>query len=215
MAKQINSTSTKIEKSFGATFFEKLKRHAVEYSGTSLMVGGLACCFKSIADQTMVKIAEGGIVNLLAETNMMRFGLSVSTLGMTAFVIGQLLNDRREQREKLEKSREAMESLKNSLLHDKSPDLALFLRGEGYKVNLRRELYGKERIPEIDEYYQALKKFYDEHPKTSDIFESKEISKLFTSTQDAIVSQNLIDDHRIEAIKAVRPDYSEPSFFGN
>ena len=139
MAKQINSTSTKIEKSFGAAFFEKLKRHAVEYSGTSLMVGGLACCFKSIADQTMVKIAEGGIVNLLAETNMMRFGLSVSTLGMTAFVIGQLLNDRREQREKLEKSREAMESLKNSLLHDKSPDLALFLRGEGYKVNLRRE----------------------------------------------------------------------------
>ena len=204
--KQINSSSTKIEKSFGATFFEKLKRHAVEYSGTSLMVGGLACCFKSIADQTMVKIAEGGIVNLLAETNMMRFGLSVSTLGMTAFVIGQLLNDRREQREKLEKSREAMESLKNSLLHDKSPDLALFLRGEGYKVNLRRELYGKERIPEIDEYY---------HPKTSDIFESKEIVKMFTSTQDAIVSQNLIDDHRIEAIKAVRPDYSEPSFFGN
>ena len=196
--KQINSSSTKIEKSFGAAFFEKLKRHAVEYSGTSLMVGGLACCFKSIADQTMVKIAEGGIVNLLAETNMMRFGLSVSTLG-----------------EKLEKSREAMESLKNSLLHDKSPDLALFLRGEGYKVNLRRELYGKEIIPEIDQYYQALKKFYDEHPKTSDIFESKEISKLFTSTQDAIVSQNLIDDHRIEAIKAVRPDYSEPSFFGN
>ena len=203
MVKQINSTSTKIEKSFGATFFEKLKRHAVEYSGTSLMVGGLACCFKSIADQTMVK------------TNMMRFGLSVSTLGMTAFVIGQLLNDRREQREKLEKSREAMESLKNSLLHDKSPDLALFLRGEGYKVNLRRELYGKERIPEIDQYYQALKKFYDEHPKTSDIFESKEIAKMFTSTQDAIVSQNLIDDHRIEAIKAVRPEYNEPSFFGN
>ena len=38
---------------------------------------------------------------------------------------------------------------------------------------------------------------------------------MFTSTQDAIVSQNLIDDHRIEAIKAVRPEYNEPSFFGN
>lgn len=210
--KQINSSSTKIEKSFGATFFEKLKRHAVEYSGTSLMVGGLACCFKSIADQTMVKIAEGGIVNLLAETNMMRFGLSVSTLGMTAFVIGQLLNDRREQREKLEKSREAMESLKNSLLHDKSPDLALFLRGEGYKVNLRRELYGKERIPEIDDFYALVAKINDSSSNANNIFENSEFTNVIQNVKDAIVSQNLIEDHRVKSIKVTNPKYSEPSF---
>ena len=40
------------------------------------------------------------------------------------------------------------------LLSKKILDLE-FLRGEGYKANLRRELYGKERIPEIDQYYQA------------------------------------------------------------
>ena len=176
------------------------------------MVGGLACCFKSIADQTMVKIAEGGIVNLLAETNMMRFGLSVSTLGMTAFVIGQLLNDRREQREKLEKSREAMESLKNSLLHDKSPDLALFLRGEGYKVNLRRELYGKERIPEIDDFYALVAKINDSSFNANNIFENSEFTNVIQNVKDAIVSQNLIEDHRVKSIKVTNPKYSEPSF---
>lgn len=216
MAKaRIRSSSTKTIKSILNSLLKKIPDPSFESLGLVTMAVGLGASIKSMITQAMLSGTLNEPVNLLAKTETMNFGLVTGSLGVVAFAIGSIIDDRIERKELERKFNESFKQFKEDLLSDQRPDMVLFLSGAGARINKRRELQGKDTILELDKFYEAVREFNKANNGYDGIMDNKEIQKLLDVAQDAIVSQNLIDDHRIEAIKAVRPEYNEPSFFGN
>lgn len=209
---RVESSSTTPLKRVWKNTVDYINKNLFEFAGTTTMMAGLAFCAKSVYDQAMAAAIAPNQIDLLAETATMRFGVTIGGIGMVAFFVGSLIDDKREERKRIEETRIANEFLRDSLLNDKSSDIALFAKGEGYKINQRRALLGKEGIPELDEFYALVAKINDSSSSASNIFENSEFANVIQKVKDAIVSQNLIEDHRIKSIKATNPKYSEPSF---
>lgn len=218
MAKaRITSSSTRPMKKLLNGWINKIANPSFESLGLITMSVGLGASIKSIINQAMLGEALAEPVNLLARTDTMNFGLIASGLGIAAYAIGGIIDDRLERKELERKFNESFKQFKEDLLSDQRPDMVLFLSGAGARINKRRELQGKDTIPELDKFYEAVREFNKANNGYDGIMDNKEIQKLLDVAQDAIVSQNLIDQYREESLKNSAPRYTkslwnDPSF---
>lgn len=199
----ITSRSTKTEKAL-------LKRWLnFERAGIATMTLGLGAIVKSIADQAMLMEDIHTPVNLLAKTDAMHFGVTVGALGMLAYAVGGLIDDKLKERRLEQESNEAFAKMVDNLMQDKRPDIALLLNGMGDKINQRRELLGKDTIPEVDDFFNALNSAKKEEGVS--ILDNKDISKLFDRAKNAIYSQEMIEEYREQNMKVEKPKYKMSS----
>ena len=214
---RIRSSSTRTMKGIFNSLLKKIPDPSFESLGLITMGVGLGASIKSMITQAMLSGTLNEPVNLLERTETMNFGLVTGSIGIVAFAIGSIIDDRIERKELEKKFNESFKQFKEDLLSDERPDMVLFFSGAGARINKRRELQGKDTIPELDKFYEAVREFNKANNGYDGIMDNKEIQKLLDVAQDAIVSQNLIDQYREESLKNSAPRYTkslwnDPSF---
>ena len=113
MAKaRIRSSSTNTIKSILNSLLKKIPDPSFESLGLVTMAVGLGASIKSMITQAMLSGTLNEPVNLLAKTETMNFGLVTGSLGVVAFAIGSIIDDRIERKELERKFNESFKQFK-------------------------------------------------------------------------------------------------------